>query len=366
MNLPERDAMWMARAINLARKGKGRTAPNPCVGAVIVKNGKIIGQGWHKKAGGPHAEVAALRSLKTSPKGATLYVTLEPCNHQGKTGPCAVAIIDAGIKEVVTGSRDTSPKKGSRGTARLKRAGVKVRTGALKKECDGLIADFIKHSSTKTPLVTLKTAITLDGKISTETGDSRWISSDLSRRLVHQMRNEMDAVMIGAGTAMKDDPMLTCRFGKSRRDPLRVIVDGELKIPVTSKIIGSAMSVPTLIATTRRAKISRIKKIEKMGANVIVSPGNGKKVNLAWLMKELGKRNVMSVLLEGAGGLAGSAVKAGVIDRVMFFIAPKIAGGPRSAITGFAVKKMADALEIKNVGVSQIGPDLLVEGDIIK
>lgn len=366
MNLRERDAMWMGMAINLARKGKGRTAPNPCVGAVIVKNEKIIGQGWHKKAGWPHAEVVALGSCKTSPKGATLYVTLEPCNHHGKTGPCAVAITGAGIKKVVIGSRDTSPKKGSRGIGRLRRGGVKVRTGVLKKECDSLITDFIKHSSTGMPLVTLKTAITLDGKISTETGDSRWISSELSRRLVHRMRNEMDAVMIGAGTAVEDDPMLTCRFGRSRRDPLRVIVDGDLKIPITSKIIGSARSVPTLIATTRKAKISRIEETKKRGANVMVSPGGGGKVNLGWLMSELGKRNVMSVLLEGAGGLAGSAVDAGIVDRVMFFIAPKIVGGSRSAITGFAVKKMAEALEVKNVVINQIGPDLLIEGDIIK
>ncbi len=360
----ERDIYWMKRAIELARKGKGRTSPNPAVGAVIVKNGKVIGEGWHRKAGKPHAEVEAIRSRKVSPKGSTIYVTLEPCNHHGKTPPCVEAIIEAGIKEVVIGSKDTSPKKGMKGAAKLRRAGLSVRTGVLKDECDRLIEDFIKHSTTGLPLVLLKTAITLDGKVAASSGDSKWISSKESRRYVHAMRNEMDAVMIGVETALADDPQLTVRYGRPRLNPLRVVVDSSLRIPSDSQIVKTAFEVPTIIATTRKAKISQIMKLEKCGANVLVSSKGGAKVNLRWLLEELGRRDVMSVMLEGAGKLAGATIKEKLVDRVMFFIAPKIVGGSRSAVTGFSVAKMADALELADVEVSRSGVDVVIEGRI--
>ncbi|VAX22634.1 Diaminohydroxyphosphoribosylaminopyrimidine deaminase / 5-amino-6-(5-phosphoribosylamino)uracil reductase [hydrothermal vent metagenome] len=351
----------MERAIELALKGKGRTSPNPAVGAVIVKNGKIVGEGFHKKAGHPHAEIEALNSLKTPSKGATIYVTLEPCNHLGKTPPCTDAIIKAGIKKVVIGAKDTSPKKGARGIAKLKRAGVTVRTGVLEANCKSLVKDFIKHSTTGMPFVLLKTAMTLDGKIATESGDSKWITSDDSRRLVHDIRNQVDAVMVGSETVLADDPRLSARVGRALFRPMRVVVDGALSIPLDSKIMKTADKARTVIATTRKASPAKIKKLEKLGAEVLVSPGTGK-VRLKWLMKKLGDKGVMSVMLEGAGDLAGAAFKARIIDHVMFFIAPKIVGGRRSAVTCKSVKKMSDALKLECVNIRVCGSDVVIEG----
>ncbi|VAX14866.1 Diaminohydroxyphosphoribosylaminopyrimidine deaminase / 5-amino-6-(5-phosphoribosylamino)uracil reductase, partial [hydrothermal vent metagenome] len=359
------DIVWMRRAVDLARRGKGRTSPNPAVGAVIVKNGRVIGEGWHKRAGGPHAEIAALASCKTSAKGAVIYVTLEPCNHTGRTGPCAVALIEAGLSEVVIGSKDISPKKGRRGIEALKRAGIKTRAGVLKGECDRLIENFIKHSSTGMPHVTLKAAMTLDGKIATRTGDSKWISSSASRSRVHRMRNEMDAVIVGSDTVIADDPQLTVRHGRPRLNPLRVIVDGALNISVKSKIITTAHAIPTLVAVTKSASPGKIEAIRKAGAEVIVIKGTSKKINLRALLKELGKRGIMSAMMESGGALAGAAIKAGLIDRVLFFIAPKIAGGDYYAINIDGVAKMSEAWELDEFEVARSGPDIMIEGRII-
>lgn len=360
------EIVWMRRAVYLARKGKGRTSPNPAVGAVIVKNGRVIGEGWHKKAGGEHAEIAALGACDTSAKGAVIYVTLEPCNHTGKTGPCAVALIGAGVSEVVIGSKDVSPKKGKRGITALKRAGVKTRAGVLKSECDRLIEDFIKHSATGMPHVTLKAAITLDGKIATRTGDSKWISSSASRSRVHRLRNEMDAVIVGSDTVIADDPQLTVRYGRPRLNPLRVIVDGTLSISVKSKIITTAHAIPTLVAVTKSASPKKIEAIRKAGAEVVVIKGASKKINLRALLKELGKRNIMSAMLESGGALAGAAIKAGLIDRVLFFIAPKIAGGDYYAINVAGVARMSSAWTLEEVEVARSGPDIMIEGRIGK
>jgi len=357
--------IWMRRAIDLARKGKGRTSPNPAVGAVIVKNGRVIGEGWHKKAGGPHAEITALASCETSPKGAVIYVTLEPCNHTGKTGPCAPALIEAGLSEVVIGARDVSPKKGRRGIEALKRAGVKTRAGVLKSECDRLVEDFTKHSATGIPHITLKAAITLDGKIATRTGDSKWISSSASRSRVHRLRNEMDAVIVGSDTVIADDPQLTVRHGRPRLNPLRVIVDGELSISAKSKIITTARRIPTLVAVTKSASPKKIGAIRKAGAEVAIIKGASKKINLRALLKELGNRNIMSAMMESGGALAGAAIKAGLVDRVLFFIAPKIAGGDYYAINVDGVAKMSSAWELTEVEVARSGPDIMIEGRIM-
>jgi len=360
------DSEWMARAIRLARKGKGRTAPNPAVGAVIVKGGKLVGEGWHRKAGAPHAEADALRSCAVSPRGATMHVTLEPCNHHGRTPPCAEAIVRAGIGRVVIGARDPSPKPGRRGAAMLRGAGVEVVTGVLKEECERLIEDFCTHAATGLPLVTLKAAVTLDGKIATRAWDSKWISSDISRRTVHRMRNEAGAVIVGSDTALADDPELTVRHGAARRNPLRVIVDGALRLPLKSKIAATAKDVPTLIATTGRAPVKKIRALERAGAEFFVTPGRGRRVNLRALLEELGRRNVMSALVESGGALAGALLEAGLADRVVFFIAPKIAGGPRCAFPGGGVLKMADAWRLSGVTVEQSGPDVRIDGKIIR
>ncbi|MGK7345293.1 MAG: bifunctional diaminohydroxyphosphoribosylaminopyrimidine deaminase/5-amino-6-(5-phosphoribosylamino)uracil reductase RibD [Candidatus Nitrospinota bacterium M3_3B_026] len=356
------DSDFMLRAVELARKGKGRTSPNPAVGAVIVKDGKVVGEGWHKKAGKPHAEIEALRSARGQAAGAALYVTLEPCNHHGLTPPCTDAIIAAGITRVVIGARDTSPKEGERGAARLRKAGVAVRAGVLKKDCGRLVEDFLKHSRTGLPFVTLKTAMTLDGKIATASGDSKWISSEESRRYVHRLRDETGAVMAGADTVIADNPELTVRHGRGGRDPLRVIVDSRLRTPRDAKVVKRAKRIPTIIATSSAAPLKKVRELERAGVEVLVLPSRSGRVRLSCLMEELGRRGVMGVLLEGAGELAGAAVGAGVVDRVLFFIAPKIAGGTRCPVTGFSVEKMSGALELSGVEVERIGPDVAIGG----
>lgn len=352
----------MIRAIELALNGKGRTSPNPAVGAVIVKGGKVIGEGWHKKAGALHAEAAALQSCVTSPKGATLYVTLEPCNHKGKTPPCVPAIVKAGIKRVVIGARDPSKKPGIRGVAALKRAGVVAEMSELGNECKRLIEDFAKHTATGIPFVTLKTAMTLDGKISTRTGDSKWISSEESRRLVHLMRNEYDAVLVGSDTVIHDDPSLTVRHGKNRRKPIRVIVDGTLRISMASVVVTTASKIPTIIVTTSKAPMKKIDALTNMGVDVITATERGSHVVLSWLLEELGRRGVMSLLVEGGGRLAAAMLDECLIDRVLFFIAPKIIGGPNCVLPSHGVALMAEALPLTDPGITRIGPDILVDG----
>ncbi len=356
------DSVWMERAITLARKGKGRTSPNPAVGAVIVKKGAIIGEGWHKKAGAPHAEAAALKSCKTSPQGATIYVTLEPCNHHGRTPPCAEAIIESGIREVVIGAKDRSPKKGRKGIEALRRAGVKVRTAVMEAECERLIEDFNKHSTTALPFFTLKAALTLDGKIATRTGDSKWISSPQSRRLVHQLRNESDAIIVGVDTVIADDPLLTVRHGQPRKNPLRVIVDSQLKIPAKSKIVKTANGVPTLVVTTHTAPAMKVKTLGKAGVEVVTLPAKVGRVNLRKLAELLGERNVMGAMVESGGRLASAFLDAGLIDRALFHIAPKLVGGDYCALNGAGVAKMAEAWPLTNIEISNCGGDIVVEG----
>lgn len=362
MKSQDKDILFMTRAIELAKKGKGRTSPNPAVGAVIVKGGKIIGEGWHKKAGAPHAEIEALNSCGASSKGATLYVTLEPCNHKGRTPPCVPAIVKAGIKRVVIGAKDPSSKPGIKGIPALKRAGVKVEMSKLAGECGRLIEDFAKHNSTGLPFVTLKTAMTLDGKIATGAGDSRWISSEASRRLVHLLRNGHDAVMVGSDTVIHDDPSLTARHGKNRRNPIRVIVDGELRISMNAVVVATASKVPTIIVTTSKAPMEKVDALTNAGVDVLTATERGTHIVLRWLMEELGRRGVMSVLLEGGGRLAAAMLDECLIDRVMFFIAPKIIGGAKCVLPSHGVEKMAEALPLADPVITRVGPDILVDG----
>ncbi|MDH5639034.1 MAG: bifunctional diaminohydroxyphosphoribosylaminopyrimidine deaminase/5-amino-6-(5-phosphoribosylamino)uracil reductase RibD, partial [Nitrospinota bacterium] len=333
--------VWMERAILLAQRGKGRTTPNPAVGAVIVKNGKVVGEGWHKKAGGPHAEMFALKAAGAQARGATAYVTLEPCNHQGQTGPCARALVEAGVKEVVIGARDKSPKKGRRGMEEMRRAGITVRQDILGVRCKELCEDFFKHSSSGAPFVTLKTAMTMDGKIASHSGDSRWISSEKSRKLVHEMRSRSDAVMVGADTAIMDDPQLTTRVGRSRRNPLRVVVDGALRLPLKGNLAQGAGAIPTVVFTVgANATGKRATALQKLGVQVLAA-GKGKKVDLPQVMAQLGRMNVMSLMVESGGALAWELVRLGLVDRVKLFIAPKIVGGPRCVMPQGGVERIA-------------------------
>lgn len=357
---------YMQLALDLAQKGVGRTSPNPAVGAVLVKNGRVIGQGFHPQAGQPHAEVFALREAGEDAFGADVYVTLEPCSHYGKTPPCADALIEAGVKRVFVGTVDPNPQVAGRGLDKLKAAGIQVETGILEKECRRLIAPFAKHVLTKMPFTIYKAAMTIEGAIATHCGDSRWVSSADSRYIVHKLRDRIEAIMVGINTVLNDDPMLTTRLPHGAgRDPLRVIVDSQLRMPLCSKMLTMESTAKTLIATAS-GDLEKRKALESLGAEVLVIPGSNQRVDLNKLWLELGRRNVQRLLLEGGATLASAALAAGLIDQLMIFIAPKlIAGRPVHGIfSGPGRDKMADALRLSDLRYEQVGEDLLITGDL--
>ncbi|HEV8716317.1 MAG TPA: bifunctional diaminohydroxyphosphoribosylaminopyrimidine deaminase/5-amino-6-(5-phosphoribosylamino)uracil reductase RibD, partial [Candidatus Binatia bacterium] len=322
----ELDEVFMQRALDLAAKALGRTSPNPAVGAVIVRNGRVIGEGFHRRAGLPHAEIEALRRMKGSARGATLYVNLEPCSHYGRTPPCAEAVVAAGLKRVVIGMVDPNPLVRGRGLRRLRQAGIEVKTGVLKDKCERLNEDFAVFIRTGLPLVTLKLAASLDGRIATASGDSKWISGELSRRLVHELRNRVDAVLIGAETVRADDPQLTCRV-RGGRDPLRVILDGRLTISPQARVCTQRSTARTLVVTAEENRQSEKRAVlESQGVEVLCLPGEQQRVRLRPLLAELGKRGIKHVLIEGGGQVAAAAFSEGVVDKVLFFYGPKLLG----------------------------------------
>ena len=359
----------MRLALQLARRGLGRTSPNPVVGAVIVKRGRVVGKGYHRRAGGPHAEVEALRQAGARARGATLYATLEPCNHTGRTPPCCDAVIGAGIARVVIAMKDPNPITNGRGMARLRRAGIRVITGVLGNEAKRLNAPFIKSMTRKLPWVVAKIAQSLDGKIATRTGESRWISSSRSRVYAHTLRRQADAIVIGVNTLLRDDPRLTVRGGKGRlrRDqPIKVIVDSHLRSPVSSRCFSPA-SPPVIIATTVRSARKQARFIEK-GIEVVVLPPTRGRVPLASLFRLLVQRHqIQSVLLEGGGELLASAFEERLVDRVAWFVAPLILGGRSSppAVGGAGVPRLAKAIRLGEVTVRRVGPDVLVEAAVV-
>lgn len=359
----------MRLALRLARKGMGQTSPNPMVGAVIVKGKTIVGRGYHHRAGEPHAEILALRQAGKRARGATLYVNLEPCDHFGRTPPCTRAILDAGIKRVIVGMKDPNPLVSGRGIRRLRRGRVLVEVGILRKECQELNAPFCKYIATQRPLVTLKVAASLDGKVATRSGDSRWISSEASRNYVHRLRRAMDAVMVGIGTVLKDDPLLTVRLPQetSLHHPLRVIVDSRLRIPFHSKLVQTAAQYPTLVATTRAASSLRVQRLARAKVEVLVVESNvQRQVSLKALMKELARRGLMSVLLEGGPTLNASAVRERLVDHLLFFFAPKVIGGQRApgVIGGEGALRIQEAARVRILKIRRIGEDVLIEGTL--
>lgn len=365
----QEDIKFMRLALRLAAKGRGLTNPNPMVGAVVVKDGEIVGRGYHQRAGQPHAEILALQEAGEKARGATLYLNLEPCAHFGRTPPCTEAILEAGIKRVVAGMIDPNPLVSGRGVSRLRRAKVQVDVGLLAEECRQLNAPFIKYITTGRPLITLKVAVSMDGKMATNRGEARWISSAESRKYVHKLRQKVDAVMVGIGTVLKDDPLLTVRlpFLKKARQPWRVIVDSNLRLPLRSQIVRTAKQYPTLVAATNSAPLYQMEQLEKANVKVlIVAKDRQGRVNLAALMKELAKRGILSVLLEGGPTLNASALQEKLIDRLIFFIAPKLIGGEKApgAIGGKGINRLKDALPVKNLRVRKLGIDLLLEGEI--
>lgn len=354
------DRRYLRRAYRLAQKGAGRTSPNPMVGAVLVRGGKIVGAGYHRAAGSDHAEIVALKQAGARAKGATLYITLEPCSHYGRTPPCADALIRAGIKQVVAAMSDPNPRVAGRGFKKLGRAGIKVRTGLMETECRAMLEAFTKFITQRIPFVTLKLAATLDGKIATASGDSRWISGPQSRSLVHRWRNETDAVLVGAATVQADDPQLTCRIAGGR-NPYRVVLDSGLSIAASAQLLRHNDSHRTIVATTGRAAAGKRRALESHGAQVWRLPAQNNQVAWRPLLKKLAAQGIVSVLIEGGATVAASALKHRVVDKVAFFFAPKIIGGDgRVMIDGLAIGKMARAIALKNTSVERVGEDLLV------
>lgn len=359
------DRKFMRRAIELAKKGEGFTSPNPMVGAVIVKDGCIIGEGYHERYGGLHAERNALASVTESPKGAVIYVTLEPCCHYGKQPPCVDAILEAGIARVVTGSDDPNPLVAGKGFKRLIEHGVEVTTHVEKEACDALNPVFFHYIQTGIPYVAMKYAMTMDGKIAAYTGQSKWITGEEARAFVQKLRHRYTGIMAGAGTVLADDPRLTCRIPGARQ-PVRIICDTRLRIPSDANVVETAKEIPTILATCQ-ADPDRIRPFEEKGCQILTLPEEDGHVDLRALMRELGKRQIDSILLEGGGTLNWSALKSGIVQKVYCFTAPKLFGGidARTPVEGRGVASPGEAFPLTHLKVTQVGEDLLIEGEVV-
>lgn len=357
---------YMRLAIRQAKKGLGKTGPNPVVGCVIVKDDKIVSRGSHMHFGGPHAEIVALKKAGKKAEGATCFVTLEPCTYYGKTPPCADAIIRAGIKELVCAGKDPNPLNSGRGLDILKKHNVKVATGILSREAETLNRDFFNRMKRRRPLVTLKLAQSLDGKIATRTGDSKWISSLKSRGIVQGLRKEHDAVLVGINTVLRDDPLLSVR--NSKRQPCKVVVDSRLKTPLKARLLSRLSPGKVIIATTKYSSRSREAALRKKGADIIRIDGSIGKVNLSPLMNRLIQKGIGSVLVEGGGDIAASFLEKRLVDRLYLFIAPVIIGGraAKSAVGGIGAARVKQAIGFKDVKINSVGKDFLVEAECLQ
>ena len=356
------DQNYMLRAIQLAKQGEGWTNPNPMVGAVIVKNGRIIGKGYHKKCGELHAERNAIASLTESAEGATIYVTLEPCCHYGKTPPCTEAIIEQKIKRVVIGSRDPNPKVSGKGIKMLQEAGIEVIEDFMREECVRLNPVFFHYITTKTPYVVMKYAMTLDGKIATKTGASKWITGEAARAEVQHMRHRYMGIMAGIGTVLADDPMLNVRM-EGWKSPIRILCDSGLRIPLDGQIVKSAGKYRTIVAYADSENTeAKRKRLHEMGVETICCPDENNQVDLKKLMKYLGEEGIDSILLEGGGTLNDSALRAGIVQEVQAFIAPKLFGGMNSKtpVEGIGVRFPSEAVKLKCTDICQIGEDIRI------
>lgn len=363
------DQEYMLRAIQLAKKGEGWTNPNPMVGAVIVKDGRIIGEGYHKKCGELHAERNAIASLTESAEGATIYVTLEPCCHYGKTPPCTEAIIEQKIKKVVIGSRDPNPKVAGKGAQILRESGITVVQDFMREECDRLNPVFFHYITTKTPYVVMKYAMTLDGKIATKTGASKWITGEPARQEVQHMRHRYMGIMAGIGTVLADDPMLNVRV-EGWKSPVRIVCDSSLRIPLDSQIVRSAKEYRTIVAYAGREENEEItekitEKIERLhakGVDTVCCPDEKGQIDLKKLMTNLGNEGIDSILLEGGGTLNDSALRAGIVKEVHCFIAPKLFGGKNSKtpVQGIGIGLPSEALKLKCTDICRIGEDIRI------
>jgi len=359
------DRGFMRQALLLARKGLGRTAPNPAVGAVVVKGGKILSRGYHHGAGKLHAEAEALNKLQGKAAGATMYVTLEPCNHVGRTPPCTQAILGSGIKRVVIGMKDPNPGVKGGGAAFLAAHHIDVKLGVLESECRELNEGFIKHVSTGRPFVMVKSAQTLDGWIATASGDSKWITNDRSREYVHHLRNQADAIMVGVGTIVADDPQLTCRLKRGKgKDPLRIVVDTRLRTPVNARILTQDSLAGTVLVVGSRVKKSSIRDFEKGKNEVIICPTKQGRIDLESLLDILGKRMITRLLVEGGAGIVGSLLRRKLVDKFYVFKAPKLLGGGdgKPMAEGPGARRMEESVPLRNLRVKRFDDDILMIG----
>ncbi len=360
------DEGYMRHALALAAKGRGTTTPNPMVGAVVVKDGRIIGEGYHIRAGEGHAEVNAFKNCTEDPEGATIYVTLEPCSHYGKTPPCADLVVSKKVARCVVAAMDPNPLVAGRGVKKIQDAGIEVITGVLADESVKLNEVFMKFIVTNKPFVLFKAAMSLDGKIATATGESQWISCEASREEVHRLRHAYTGIMAGIGTVLADDPMLNCRM-EGAKQPVRIIVDSRLRIPMSSKLVQTAKAYPLVIACLEDPDEDKKKALTEAGARVLETPANAEgHVDLLALMEMLGLMKIDSILLEGGGILADSAFRAGIIDKVQIYIAPMIIGGEsaKTPVEGIGIAALADSLKLTDVAVEMSGCDVKVTGSV--
>jgi len=359
---------YMKRAIEISKKGEGYTNPNPLVGAVIIKNEKIIGEGYHEFYGGPHAEINAFNNATEDVKGATMYVTLEPCSHFGKTPPCANKIVEKGISKVIIGMKDPNPLVSGKGIEILRANGIEVKVEVLQEEIKKVNEIFIKYITQNKPFCILKTAMTLDGKISSYTGDSKWITNESSRKYVHQIRHKVSAIMVGIGTVLNDNPRLTTRLGDRYLDPIRIIVDTNGRVPLDANVLNIKSKSKTIIATTEKIDDKKIQLIKEKGGEVIITPLKNGKVDLANLMSQLATMKIDSILLEGGSTLNYSALEHGIVDKVLFFIAPKLIGGnnAKTPVGGQGRAYIDDGFILKNMTMSKFNGDILIEGYLRK
>jgi diaminohydroxyphosphoribosylaminopyrimidine deaminase/5-amino-6-(5-phosphoribosylamino)uracil reductase len=365
MAFDEQDIRCMKEALRQARRGLGRTSPNPAVGAVIAREGRIVSKGYHHKAGSAHAEVEALNKLGKKARGHTLYVTLEPCNHWGRTPPCTEAILRAGIGRVVVGMMDPNPKVTGGGCRFLAERGVQVATGVLGEACRRLNESFVKFATTGRPFVTVKSALTLDGWTATSTGHSKWVTSERSRRAVHLLRDRVDAVMVGVGTVLADDPSLTTRLGRGRgKDPMRIVLDTHLNTPTNAKVLQGGSSAQTVLVVGPDVVSERLAPFEKAGASIIRCPARSGMIDLKVFMDILGKLEVTSLLVEGGASVIGSLLREGLVDKFYVFKAPKFLGGDDGVpmARGPGARRMEDCLTLRDVQVKRYGGDTLIMG----
>ncbi len=343
---------WMERCLELARRAEGRTAPNPMVGAVLVRDGEVVGEGWHARAGDPHAEIVALQQAGEAARGATLYVNLEPCSHHGRTPPCSEAVVRAGVDKVVVGMVDPNPRVNGRGVARLREAGLEVLLGVEEPACRELNEAFVTAVERGRPLVVLKAAASLDGRIATELGESRWITSAAAREHVHGLRDRYDAILVGSGTALADDPQLSCRL-EGGRDPLPVLLDARLRVPPSARMFtgGTAALVYSSSAPA----------LDHPGTVVQVPAAPGGGVQLLPVLEHLARRGVHSLLVEGGGQVHRSFLEAGLVDRVLLYLAPRVLAGGPGWVAGPGVEPLAASFDLELVQVTQLPPDLLLE-----